>query len=77
MKLQKVFHNHLKFKILGKTRDDAIGECYDKVARVLNVPYPGGPLVDKLAHEGSDTYDLPLPLDDNTYNFLDDYEVKE
>ena len=36
---------------------------------VINVPYPGGPLVDKLSYEGKDTYDLPLPLDDNSYNF--------
>ena len=57
------------FKKIGGTLDDAVGECYDKVARVLKLPYPGGPLVDKLSYEGSDTYDLPLPLDDNTYNF--------
>ncbi len=57
------------FEKLGGTLDDAVGEAYDKVARVINVPYPGGPLVDKLAHEGKDTYDLPLPLDDNSYNF--------
>ena len=37
--------------------------------RVINVPYPGGPLVDKLALEGEDTYDLPLPLNDSSYNF--------
>ena len=49
--------------------DDAVGEAYDKVARVINLPYPGGPLVDKYAHEGSDTYDLPLPLNDNSYSF--------
>ncbi len=57
------------FQKLGGTLDDAVGECYDKVARVLNIPYPGGPLVDKLAIEGNDTYDLPLPLNDNSYNF--------
>ena len=57
------------FKKIGGTLDDAVGECYDKVARVINVPYPGGPLVDKLARIGHDTYHLPLPLDDNTYNF--------
>ena len=58
-----------KFKHLGGTLDDAVGEAYDKVARVINVPYPGGPLVDKLAHTGVDTYKLPLPLNDNSYNF--------
>lgn len=57
------------FKKIGGTLDDAVGEAYDKVARVLNLPYPGGPLVDKLAHEGEDTYNLPIPLDDDTYNF--------
>ena len=58
-----------KFKKIGGTLDDAVGECYDKVARVINVPYPGGPLVDKLSYEGNDTYPLPLPLDDDSYNF--------
>lgn len=61
--------SNYEFEKIGGTLDDAVGECYDKVARVLSLPYPGGPLVDKMAHEGSDTYDLPLPLDDNTYNF--------
>lgn len=58
-----------KFKKIGGTLDDAVGECYDKVARVINVPYPGGPLVDKLSYEGKDSYNLPLPLDDESYNF--------
>ena len=57
------------FEKLGGTLDDAVGEAYDKVARVINVSYPGGPLVDKLASEGEDTYDLPFPLNDNSYNF--------
>lgn len=57
------------FKKIGCTLDDAVGEAYDKVARVINVPYPGGPIVDSLAHKGSDTYNLPIPLDDNSYNF--------
>ena len=57
------------FKKIGGTLDDAVGEAYDKVARVLGIPYPGGPLVDKYAHEGEDTYNLPIPLDDNSYNF--------
>ena len=57
------------FKKIGSTLDDAVGECYDKVAKVLDIPYPGGPTVDKLAHIGKDTYNLPYPLDDNTYNF--------
>ena len=57
------------FKKIGDTLDDAVGEAYDKVARVIGVKYPGGPNVDKLAHIGNDTYNLPLPLDDDSYNF--------
>ncbi len=57
------------FEKIGGTLDDAVGEAYDKVARVIGLPYPGGPLVDKLAFKGKDTYNLPLPLDDDSYNF--------
>ena len=57
------------FKVLGSTLDDAVGEVYDKVARVLGLSYPGGPKVDQLAYKGEDTYPLPLPLDDDSYNF--------
>lgn len=57
------------FKKIGGTLDDAVGECYDKVAKVIGLEYPGGPKVDNLAHQGKDTYDLPYPLDDKTYNF--------
>ena len=57
------------FKKIGGTLDDAVGECYDKVAKVIGLEYPGGPKVDKLAHIGNDTYDLPYPLNDDTYNF--------
>ncbi len=57
------------FERIGGTLDDAVGEAYDKVARVIDVPYPGGPMVDKMASNGEDTYDLPLPLDDDSYNF--------
>lgn len=57
------------FKKIGGTLDDAVGEAYDKVARVLGLNYPGGPLVDKLAHEGEDSYNLPIPLNDDSYNF--------
>ena len=57
------------FKKLGGTLDDAIGECYDKVARVINVPYPGGPKIDELAHTGNPRYNLPIPLNDDSYNF--------
>ena len=57
-----LMRDHLDFEILAETRDDAIGECYDKVARVLGLPYPGGIPIDKLAKEGKHTYDLPIPL---------------
>ena len=57
------------FKKIGGTLDDAIGEAYDKVAKICGLDYPGGPIVDALAKEGNDTYDLPYPLDDDTYNF--------
>lgn len=48
-----------KFEVLGTTLDDAVGEAYDKVARTLNLSYPGGPIIDKLAQLGNDTYELP------------------
>ena len=57
------------FEKIGGTLDDAVGEAYDKVARVIGLPYPGGPIVDNLAHTGMDTYPLPIPLDDDSYNF--------
>ena len=61
--------DHLSFEIIGETRDDAIGECYDKVARVLGLPYPGGIPIDKLAKEGEHTYNLPTPLKgEHTYD---------
>ncbi|WP_173430135.1 tRNA (adenosine(37)-N6)-threonylcarbamoyltransferase complex transferase subunit TsaD [Sharpea azabuensis] len=61
--------DEFQFEVIGTTFDDAIGEAYDKVGRVLHLPYPGGPVLDKMAHEGEVTYDLPRPLDDGSYNF--------
>lgn len=58
-----------KFTVVGKTLDDAAGECFDKVARVLGLPYPGGPNVEKLALEGKPTYDLPVPMTKNSLDF--------
>nr|WP_295975388.1 tRNA (adenosine(37)-N6)-threonylcarbamoyltransferase complex transferase subunit TsaD [uncultured Bacillus sp.] len=61
-------HGH--FEVIGETRDDAAGEAYDKVARILNMPYPGGPHIDRMAQEGSDTLDLPRAwLEENSYDF--------
>ncbi len=62
--------DHFKFEIIGETLDDAVGESYDKVARVMGLEYPGGPKVDKLAHEGQDTYKIPrVYLGNDNYNF--------
>ena len=57
------------FERIGSTLDDAVGEAYDKVAKILNLDYPGGPKIDELAKKGKDTYHLPYPLDDQSYNF--------
>ena len=57
------------FKYLGQTLDDAIGEAYDKVARILDLPYPGGPNVEKYASMGTNTYKMPTILNDDSYNF--------
>lgn len=56
-----IMENHLSFKTIGETKDDAIGESYDKVARVLNLGYPGGIPIDRLAKTGEPTYKLPSP----------------
>ncbi len=62
--------DHMDIKLLGTTLDDAVGEAYDKVARVLGLPYPGGPAVDRLSQLGEDTYHLPRPyLDKKAFNF--------
>ncbi len=58
-----------QFKILGSTLDDAIGEAFDKVARILGLKYPGGPNVERLAKLGKNTYNLPKPVNDDSYNF--------
>ena len=54
--------DHLQFEIISSTRDDAVGESFDKVARCMGLPYPGGVVIDKLAKEGKHAYDLPIPL---------------
>ena len=57
--------DYTEFEVLGKTRDDAIGEAFDKVARVVGLGYPGGPKVDKLASEGKPEIKLPKTHFDN------------
>ena len=59
----------LSFKKIGGTIDDSVGEAFDKVGRVIDVPYPGGPVIDKMSKIGKNTYNLPLPMDDDSYNF--------
>lgn len=61
--------NDYSFKKIGGTLDDAVGEAYDKVAKVVGLEYPGGPIIDRLAVLGKDEYNLPIPLDDDSYNF--------
>lgn len=62
--------DHFSFAILGETLDDAVGEAYDKVARVLGLEYPGGPIVDRLAQSGVEEYKLPrVMLEPNSLNF--------
>ena len=58
-----------EFELLGETQDDAIGEAFDKVARVIGLQYPGGPNIERLAKEGENSYKLPIPVNDETYNF--------
>ena len=62
--------DYTDLQVLGMTRDDAAGECFDKSARVLGLPYPGGAPIDRLAREGrDDAYPLPRPyLGDNPYD---------
>lgn len=62
--------DHYEFELLGETLDDAVGEAYDKVARVVNVGYPGGPIIDKMAAMGDATYELPrIKLGKDSYDF--------
>ncbi len=65
-----VMKEHGKFEVIGETRDDAAGEAYDKVARTLGLPYPGGPHIDRLAHEGNDELKFPRSwLEEGSYDF--------
>ncbi len=59
-----------EFEVIGETRDDAAGEAYDKVARTLKLPYPGGPHIDRLAQEGTANITFPRAwLEENSYDF--------
>ncbi|KPL57846.1 tRNA (adenosine(37)-N6)-threonylcarbamoyltransferase complex transferase subunit TsaD [Rossellomorea vietnamensis] len=62
--------DHGSFEVIGETRDDAAGEAYDKVARTLGLPYPGGPHIDRLAHVGEPSLNLPRAwLEEGSYDF--------
>ncbi|TYB30368.1 MAG: tRNA (adenosine(37)-N6)-threonylcarbamoyltransferase complex transferase subunit TsaD [Candidatus Mcinerneyibacterium aminivorans] len=60
-----------EYKLIGETRDDAIGESFDKVAKLLGLGYPGGPIIDKLAKKGDENkYEFPIPVPgDSFYDF--------
>lgn len=60
---------HLDFEVIGQTQDDAIGEAFDKVARTVNLPYPGGIAIDKLAKEGKPSYKLPIPHTNGEFDY--------
>ena len=64
-----IMRKHLDFEIIGETKDDSNGECFDRVARVMGFHYPGGIPIDKYAKEGHHTYKLPTPLHDKSYDF--------
>lgn len=65
-----LFKNHGNYELLGQTQDDAVGEAYDKVAKILGLPYPGGPSIEKAAKEGNPkAYPLPKARLQNPYDF--------
>ncbi len=61
--------DYTEFEILGRTRDDAVGEAFDKVSRVIGLEYPGGPKIDKLAKDGRPSYSLPKTFFDDSLDF--------
>lgn len=65
-----LMNDHGSFELIGETRDDAAGEAYDKVARVLGLPYPGGPQIDRLAQESDEAVEFPRAwLEPDSYDF--------
>lgn len=65
-----LFHDHGNFELLGQTQDDAIGEAFDKVAKIIGLPYPGGPSISKAALDGDpNTYKLPKAKLSGAYDF--------
>lgn len=64
-----LFKDELDYSIIGKTTDDAIGEAFDKVGRIMDIPYPGGVEIDKLSKIGEPIYNLKEPIADGENNF--------
>lgn len=65
-----LFDSPFKYKLLGRTRDDAIGEAFDKVAKILGLPYPGGPSIEKFSVKGDqNTFNFPKSRLENPYDF--------
>jgi len=65
-----LFHDHGNYELLGQTQDDAVGEAFDKVAKILGLPYPGGPSIAKAAEQGDPlAYKLPKSKMNNKYDF--------
>jgi N6-L-threonylcarbamoyladenine synthase len=65
-----IWRNHFDYTLLGQTHDDAIGEAFDKVAKILGLPYPGGPSVEKKAREGNPlAYNFPKSKLQNKYDY--------
>ena len=65
-----LMRDHGKYEVIGETRDDAAGEAFDKVARMLDLPYPGGPHIDRLAAIGSENIAFPRAwLEEDSYDF--------
>ncbi|WP_417257862.1 tRNA (adenosine(37)-N6)-threonylcarbamoyltransferase complex transferase subunit TsaD [Celeribacter sp.] len=61
--------NEWSYRLLGTTRDDSVGECYDKVARTLGLGMPGGPAIDRAAERGTPVLRLPRPMKNEAYEF--------
>jgi len=65
-----LINDHYDYRLLGQTQDDAVGEAFDKVAKIIGLPYPGGPAIDKAAQNGdANKYKLPISKMENPYDF--------
>lgn len=65
-----IVEDYENFRVVGRTRDDAAGEAYDKIARTIGLGYPGGPIIDKLAKIGNETIEFPrVMLKEDNYDF--------